>query len=208
MARVFYFVDGFNVYHALDWTHPGDPHRYRRHKWLNLSRLGQLFLQGGDTLAGIKYFTTLPTWDAGKLARHQLYVSALRNEGVEVVFGAFKGKDVLCRNCGATFRTREEKQTDVNIALHLFQAAVADLYDKAVLISGDTDLIPALNAVRALYPAKRMGVVIPIGRASQDLKNQADFHFKMKEIHLQSAQFPDPLILRDGTPLAKPRSWA
>jgi uncharacterized LabA/DUF88 family protein len=78
----------------------------------------------------------------------------------------------------------EEKQTDVNIALKLFEPAVQDGYDKAMIISGDTDLLPAAKTVRSIFPFKSIGVVIPIGRSSEDFKKNADFHFKMKEHQL------------------------
>ena len=64
--------------------------------------------------------------------------------------------------------TFEEKRTDVNIAIHLFQNAVMDAYDKAVLVSGD--IIPAVQAVQKTFPQKNLSVVIPIGRRAEELK--------------------------------------
>src|SRR5215469_10766422 len=106
-----------------------------------------------------------------------------------------------------TFWSFEEKQTDVNIALSLFQLAVADRYDKAVIISGDTDLLPAVKAVRSTFPSKHLGVVIPIGRASEDFKKQADFHYKMREQHLASSRFSDVIALKDKSLLKCPDTW-
>ena len=101
----------------------------------------------------------------------------------------------------------EEKQTDVNIALTLFRLAVEDRFDKAIIISGDTDLLPAVKAVQATFPQKQIGVVIPIGRASEDFKNNVDFHFKMKEHQLKASVLPDPVTLADGTKLHCPVTW-
>jgi hypothetical protein len=44
-----------------------------------------------------------------------------------------------------------------------------DQYDRAVIISGDTDLIPAIKAVRSTFPQKQIGVMIPIGKSSEDI---------------------------------------
>ncbi|MCL5016379.1 MAG: NYN domain-containing protein [Patescibacteria group bacterium] len=41
-----------------------------------------------------------------------------------------------------------EKGTDVKISIDLVIEAIEDLYDTAILISSDTDLIPALQYVR------------------------------------------------------------
>jgi len=208
MPKTIAFIDGFNLYHALDYLDTGSDHtRYRKYKWLNLKRLASMFVFGKDTLEDVFYFTTLATWDAGKTARHRLYIRALESEGIKVVYGEFKRKTKHCNACKANFLSFEEKQTDVNIALQLFQLAIQERYDKGIIISGDTDLIPAIKAVHASFPAKQIGVVIPIGRASEDLKNQADFHFKMREHHLIKSLLPNPFTLSDGTVLNAPAGW-
>jgi uncharacterized LabA/DUF88 family protein len=201
MGRVAFFVDGFNLYHALD-----NP-IYRTYKWLNLWTLAGLFLTKHDAVEEVLYFTTLATWDPGKVARHRLYIKAQENYVVKTIFGEFKRKDKKCRHCHQTFSTFEEKQTDVNIALHLFDLAIRERYDKAIIISGDTDLIPAIKTVRAAFPGKQIGVIIPIGRASEDLKKQADFHHKMRVHHLQASRLPNLLTLLDKTTIECPPNW-
>lgn len=208
MAKIYFFVDGFNLYHALNhFADAPDHNRYHKYKWISLTQLAMRYITKADTLAGIDYFTTLATWDPSKVARHLLFIKAQENEGVNVIYGQFKRKDRHCNLCKKWYVSKEEKQTDVNIALRLFQLAVQGAYDKAVIISGDTDLLPAIKAVQTTYPGKAIGVVIPIGRASEDLKKQADFHYKMKAKHLDSSIYPDPYILKDGTSLACPSTW-
>ena len=203
MARIFFFVDGFNLYHALD-DHP----EYRKYKWVSLSKLCACYvIEKTDRISGIEYFTSLATWDLGKVARHNIFIKALENEGVTVVYGQFKVRDRRCKVCGKTFKSFEEKQTDVNIALRLFQLAVQDRYDKAIIVSGDTDLLPSIKAVQATFPAKQVGVVIPIGRASEDLKKQTDFHYRMKQKHLATCRYDDTITLRDGSVLVCPDDW-
>lgn len=202
MAKVYFLVDGFNLYHALD-TRP-DWHKF---KWLSLTRLARCYIQSTDSLQGIEYFTTLATWDPAKVARHKLFIKANEDEGVVITYGEFKRKDRRCTLCKKMFSTFEEKQTDVNIALRLLELAVQDQYDKAIIVSGDTDLLPAVKAVQRTFPAKKIGVVIPIGRASEDFKKRADFHHKMKVYHLLAARFPDSVRLRDGTLLNCPPAW-
>ena len=209
MARVFFFVDGFNLYHALDFfAGAKDHHRYRKYKWTSLTSLARCYLTDKrDTIAGIEYFTTLATWDQHKVARHQDFIKAQINEGVSVVYGEFKLRDKRCTLCKRIYQAHEEKQTDVNIAVRLLQLAFQNHYDKAIIISGDTDLLPAVRAVQRTFPGKPIGVVIPIGKASEDFKKQANFHYKMKEFHLSSSRLADPLILSDGTVLHCPATW-
>jgi len=202
MANVYVLVDGFNFYHALD-TNP----TYHCYKWLSLIKLSKCFILGNDHLEGVEYFTTLATWDPAKVARHRLFIKANETEGVKVIYGQFKRKQRKCPECLKLIRTFEEKQTDVNIALRLFELAVQDRYDKAIIISGDTDLIPAVKVVQKTFPAKKVGVLLPIGRASEDLKQQTDFHHKMKLQHLISSRFEDRIVLADGSTLDCPTSW-
>jgi uncharacterized LabA/DUF88 family protein len=208
MAKVTFLVDGFNLYHALDYTPSGPDHfKYRKYKWLNLLKLASLFVGKLDTLEQVIMFTALATWDADKVARHKLFIRANESVGVSVVYGQFKRKDRRCRLCKGRFSGFEEKQTDVNIALTLFRLAVADTYDRAVIVSGDTDLIPAIKAVRATFPHKQIGVIVPIGKASEDMLKIADFRFKMREHHLISSRFPDQVVLPDKSTLDCPATW-
>jgi uncharacterized LabA/DUF88 family protein len=206
MSRIVFLIDGFNLYHALDDKGPSHP-SYNRYKWISLTKLVSCYVTKKDTIEGIYYFTTLASWSAAKVARHQAFIRVQEIEGVRVVYGEFKRKKIHCRLCNGDFWTHEEKQTDVNIALKLFQLAATDAFDKAIIISGDTDLLPSVRAVKATYPAKQIGVVIPIARVSEDFKKSVDFHYKMKEKHLQSSRMNDIITLPDGSTLSCPPNW-
>ena len=202
MNRVSFFVDGFNLYHALDCKAA-----YHKYKWLDFDKLVKCYLTQNDNLVDIFYFTAYVTWDPHKLNRHKIFVQALRTRNVKIIFGKFKRKDKFCTICKRTFSTFEEKQTDVNIAISLFKNAMEDKFDTAVIISGDSDLIPSIEAIKSSFPAKRVGIIIPIGRKSESLKNVCDFHMKMKEKHLNSSLFPNKIDLGSGVQLTCPSSW-
>lgn len=208
MARITFFIDGFNLYHALDYLESGPDHtRYRKYKWLNLYKLAGLFVGRLDSLEQVLLFTALATWDPSKVQRHKLFIKANESAGVSVVYGEFKRKDKRCTLCHQRYSTFEEKQTDVNIALQLLQFAVLDRYDRAVIVSGDTDLIPAIKAVRSTFPTKQIGVILPIGKSSEDLIRHADFKHKMREHHLATSRFPDTITLIDKSTLQCPPNW-
>jgi uncharacterized LabA/DUF88 family protein len=101
----------------------------------------------------------------------------------------------------------EEKETDVNIAIQLLEQALKDTYDIAMIISGDSDLLPALRAVKRNYPDKTFGVIIPPGREAELLKKEADFHRKIKFKHLESSRLPEAIKLVDGKTLVCPEKW-
>jgi uncharacterized LabA/DUF88 family protein len=212
--RVIAFVDGFNLYHALDVSvehgRNADGTKkyykpYARYKWLDLQKICKCFLTKNEELSAVYYFTALTTWSEEKMMRHRLYIRALESIGIHTVYGAFKEKDVFCTHCKHMFVKREEKRTDVNIAIHVQGLAQKDMYDRALLLTGDSDLIPAVEWVRTHYPEKRISVIVPIGRpVTQHLRAVANDHGKIKESHLQASLLPAVIYLQGGKDIVSP----
>jgi uncharacterized LabA/DUF88 family protein len=182
------FIDGFNLYHALDDL--GQRHL----KWLNLRALCEHFAPRPDhEVREIYYFSAYATWRPAAFKRHRVYVKALQAVGVTPVLGSFKAKDRNCRRCNNVWKDHEEKETDVNIAIYLLLGAFNDTFDRALLVSGDSDLVPAVSALREGFPAKDVRVVAPIGRGhSMDLYRAAggSKHCRrMKRLHVERSLF-------------------
>ena len=85
--------------------------------------------------------------------------------------------------------------------------AIQDKYDNAIIVSGDSDLIPSIKAVQETFPTKRIGIVIPIGRRAEELKNVTDFHYKMKEKHLKTSLFDQEIDLGNDQKIICPLDW-
>jgi len=175
MNRYCFYIDGFNVYYSLNTR------RFRKYKWLNYRKVAESAVPSGDAIVGVFYFTTFVSWKADSVVRHKQYIKAFRFAGVDTVFGRFMQKKVRCHICGRHYKTREEKQTDVNIALHVLCDGINDLYDRAVIVSGDTDLIPAIEASHRILPEKEIGVMFPLRRYNNSLERAADFAMTMRE---------------------------
>ena len=189
MIRVSAFIDGFNVYHAVDDL--GKPHL----KWLDLKKVLHSFIDPNrHTLAAVYYFSAYATWLPDAYLRHQAYVKALEWSGVKPIMGAFKAKDRGCNRCGAGWTAHEEKESDVNIALYMLRGAARNEYDEAFLVTGDSDLAPAVKMIKIDFPAKRIKVIVPPGRRrSKELFLLAQKEARIKEVHLERALFP-PII--------------
>ena len=199
MSRYSFYIDGFNVYYALQKG-------YRQYKWLDYMRLAQAVIRSGDTIDGVYYFTTFATWKQENVKRHKEYIRALRSVGVEVVMGRFMVKEATCHICKGRYRTHEEKRTDVNIALRVTTDAIFDQYDRALIISADSDLLPVINTVHKHASDKEIGVMFPIGRSSLDLRQNADFRLKMSPKLLRRSQFPDELTI-GNMKAVRPETW-
>ncbi len=200
MSRYCFYIDGFNVYYSLNTR------RFRKYKWLDYRKVAESITRTGDSVIGIFYFTTFVEWKPASVARHKQYIKALRSVGVDTVFGRFMQKKVRCHVCGRYYKTREEKQTDVNIALRLLSDAITDTYDRAVIVSGDTDLVPVIEAVHRVSPDKEIGVMFPLRRYNNSLEKAADFAITMREKMLSRCQFPDKVKI-GSTTIERPDSW-
>jgi len=107
MRRTVFFIDGFNVYHALQ----KDRH-YHKYKWLNYEALAKALVSKDNQIVNIFYFTAYTQWDAAKKARHQSYVKALQLNRIKTIFGKFKLRDKTCTVCKKTYKTFEENQKE------------------------------------------------------------------------------------------------
>lgn len=201
MSRACFFFDGFNLYHSIDKPY------LCKYKWLSYARLASNLKFIGDEISKVFLFTAYADWDLDKVARHKILLRAQEAEGVEVVLGRFKHKDSKCRKCGSIYLQHIEKQTDVNIAVHLLKSAMMDEFERAYIISGDTDLIPAIKVFREMFPRKEACVVFPFRRKGDELKSVCNYHKKIQDSHLKASLLPNPFVLGDGSSLWRPASW-
>ncbi len=158
MTRIIAYIDGFNLYHAIHDLRA--PHL----KWLDLWSVTSSLLKDDEELNSVYYFSAYANWMPEAASRHRQYVKALKHAGVTCVMGHFKESRHSCRQCRAKWTKHEEKETDVNIAVQLVADSFQDNFDKAILITADSDLAPAIKIVNAHIPEKNVFVVSPPGR--------------------------------------------
>ena len=141
----------------------------------------------------MNYFSAYATWLPDGYKRHRNYTKALQEVGVNLVLGQFKDKFLKCRKCGRQYTTKEEKETDVNIALRLVTDGMLDKYDRAILITADTDLSVAVDNARLLSPSKEVFVVAPPGRMRRARGLNPKYELKPGRIalHLLQEQYFD-----------------
>ncbi|MBT9160509.1 MAG: NYN domain-containing protein [Dehalococcoidia bacterium] len=213
MNRTIFLVDGFNLYHSLVEAHHDG--RAATAKWLDLRKLCCSYLPLAGRIGGkradmehIYYFSAPPTHRSqDKIDRHALYMRCLRASGVDVQLGRFKKKSVHCNKCNRDFFTHEEKETDVAIATKLFEICHLEQCDTAILMTGDTDLAPAVVTCKRIFPNKPIFFAFPYKRTNAELAKIAPESFSIKLRSCLKCQFPDPLVLADGTEIKKPDLW-
>ena len=156
--RVKVYIDGFNLYHAIDEIRP-----YKAHlKWVDLWGLSESLIKPSENLVGVEYFSAFKKTNIARFKRHEQYVAALEYQGVSTNMGKFKQKKTKCMAaCKQEFTAWEEKETDVHIAVKMVEDAFTDQFDKAILITADTDLIPPMESIRSYHSDKVVVVIAP-----------------------------------------------
>lgn len=200
-TKVIAYIDGFNLYFGL---RAGYGHRYL---WLDVEALASTLLKPGQELVGVRYFTARVRNDPPAEHRQGTYLSALSTRPLTTVIeGRFQKKRTKCRGCATTWKTYEEKETDVSIAVALVEDAVSDAYDTALLVSGDSDLCPGVRALKRLRPEKRVIAVFPPNRHSDDLRQAVDGSFVLGAANIRRSLLPDQMTVL-GTVLTRPAKW-
>ncbi|NIA15988.1 MAG: NYN domain-containing protein [Nitrospiraceae bacterium] len=214
VKRVIAYIDGFNLYFGLREK------KWQRYYWLNVQALVQRFLKPDSRLVFTKYFTARisgsrpgdPTHRAQELdAKRQRQCDFLDALGtlphLRIYEGHYLSKVAKCFHCNRSWQTHEEKMTDVQIATEMLTDAFGDAFDTALLISGDSDLVPPIRAVTRLFSGKRVVVAFPPKRESGQLKKVADAFLNIGRGVLKHSQFPDQVVKPDGYVLNRPTKW-
>lgn len=200
------YVDGFNLYYGMLVPNPA-------WKWLDLSALARALRPNDETT--VRYFTAKvrPVPDPGSQARQRLYLKALETlPNVSIHYGRFKTnptrKPLVHPEPGgpktAEVWKTEEKGSDVNLATFLLLDGVDDLYDEALVISGDSDLVgPVREANRRFGPVH----VLNPRHLHSELARVAASYRSLEPAIVAASQFLDTVTLASGRTVTRPVSY-
>lgn len=194
MRRLALYIDGFNFYHAVHDLRK--PHL----KWANLWSLAESISWTNEQVVLVRYFSAYATWLPDAMKRHQSYVKALEHVGVDAVIAHFKTKAMQCKVCESKWDSREEKETDVHLALRILADAEDDLFDRAAILSADSDLVPVVKMVKARHPNKKIMVCAPPKRFGhgRNLQQVADQYIQISPAKIEASLFPKEIVDTDG----------
>src|SRR5437867_1621774 len=142
--KICIFFDGQNFYRSLL--------RYDETLRVDYDRLAAWITQqvgGGAAMFGGAYYYVGVSAGAPPLVEGFL-------KGLELRPGYFVKRDPRvrragrCPTCGAEYEYTTEKRVDTRLVADLIHYAANGAYDAAVLVSGDDDFVPAVEAVNAL----------------------------------------------------------
>jgi len=219
------YIDGYNLYYGVL--------RSSSYKWLDVVKLFSTLTKERSPdadICAIRFFTApvkIRFANHGEASQKSQrdYHKALETlyPNFSIIMGYFnptegwypRYQNPVDRNDTVRAWSLEEKQTDVNIALHMYRDIAKKETEQCVLISNDSDLIPALNAITEDFPETKIGSIIPIIRKSNDFERQPNkgllqcAHWMrgyIREEELQAAQLPEKIPTKKKA-LFKPMYW-
>ena len=199
--RVAAYIDGFNLYFGIRESGRG-------HLWLDLEALVQSLLKPQQQLVAVRYFTARVRHDLPAEQRQQTYLEALaaHSSVLDIRLGRFQRKSKKCYSCGLSRNEYEEKETDVSLAVTLLADGVKGLYDTAMLVSADSDMSPAVQALRELAPGARVIAALPPNSRSFQLQGICDAAIPIGLAKVRQAQLPKT-VMNGPRPLTRPEHW-
>lgn len=90
--------------------------------------------------------------------------------------------------------------------LSLVEDALNGLYDTALLVSADSDMAPAIRALRRLVPGARVLAAVPPNRRSPRLQAICDATIPIGMAKIRQSQLPD-IVMAGSHRLTRPDHW-
>jgi len=201
--RIIAYIDGFNLYYGMKEAGRKDT------LWLNIQLLAQNLLKPDQELVFTKYFTSRVKNDPPKERRQNTYIEAIETlADCQIYYGRHQFHVEKCRKCAHSYLYASEKMTDVNIAVEMLGDAYLDKYDMALLITGDSDLIPPIKAIHHLFNTKRVFVAFPPNRHNVDIQRAAKGNIIIGKERLRNSQFSENVVKKGGFILKRPAEWS
>ncbi len=128
---------------------------------MDLRALVSCYLEDGDELGRVYYFSALLESNPEKKDRHLKYINALETKGVTIVLGKFKMlEDVFLNRC-----------------------------DKMILVTADTDFVSTVKKIRKLFSKKKIILLAPPSRFKQchELRKAVHASLEIKKAHIKKS---------------------
>lgn len=209
--RAAFYIDGFNLYHAIDEM--DKPYL----KWVSYYKISKILADPAEEVVKVVWCTAKTKKSPAKGDRHDRLVNAQKLEGVLPRMGHFVDETRECRNCEAKWFHPTEKEGDINVAINLLRDAFRDEFDHAYLVTADSDQAATVRMFIDEFKEKEITIVAPPGRRrSEHLYNIANNTINITELILEKAVMPEIIIsprprfisnVRRPVEYAPPQGW-
>ena len=197
--KVIVFVDANNWYHNVKkWFTPSE---------IDISKVVDFIAKEKDLeVLEIRWYASIPSIEDDKLdyMKHMSFLSILQEKGIKVItrkLQRLSNKEILkkrqelleswdlCEVCKPIVKesfldisdhSKKEKGIDVWIAIDMVKEAINNKIDCAVLVSGDSDFVPAFNLIKEIKK-EALSCFVPRGY-SNELRQKFPYLLLTREI--------------------------
>ena len=202
--KVIVYVDGFNLYYGLKKNM-----KWRRYYWLDVVKFFEMFMKPNQELVCVKYFSAKPDNLDKALRQNAFFQANKENTKFQLFLGKYLRKNIKCYNCGHIIQTYEEKESDVRIATQIVNDANNHHCDVAIVVSADSDMIPAIEL--AMAAGTKVFVYFPPFHRSNSLSGISTsrvINLERYESRFRQCILPDVVHLKSADfDLAIPDKW-
>ena len=164
--KVIVYIDGQNFYHSVRDTFG----QKFDAKYTNFWKLAE-FLSGSQDLelVGVKYYTAHYPFevDPEKNRQDQAAFDRWKAQGVKIELGIFKTHPS---------QPPVEKGVDVRLAIDLVVDGFSGYYNRAYVLSKDSDIVPAISKIRQLKSNAEVYCVTLDNKPPSDYRSQCNGH--------------------------------
>ena len=200
--RVIFYNDGNNLFRAVHSAGWFDV------LWVDLASLGHLMSTIMDgppaEMVRFKHFTARPCDNPAHInptADPHIFDRFITANRLSSFVQVFLGRSV---HVPGQKRSHEEKGTDVNLAYQLASDAHKDVFDTAVVISGDTDFAGMLKESTKDFPSKRFVIAGPPLRQNRLSEATNIETVPITYEILKASQLPNPIMTPKGCVIRAP----
>jgi hypothetical protein len=178
-------------------------------------------LRPDEDVVWIKMFSAMidptnPGSDARE--RQERYFKALRTlQKVRLILGVFQDREVQCKaECRQKYLVPEEKKTDVNLAVEVLSDAISGNCDSMSVVSGDSDIQPAIEWVAKNRSHTKITVYVPSLPSEQGFRRTDYYRTRGMAVdcrflplaNIKDHQLPNMVKLPDAKFAVRPHVWA
>ncbi len=169
--RVAIFIDGSNFYHSMKKI-------LRINERVDYEKLINLLVKNRDLVTTYYYVTKLDeNLDKEKYDKHLLYIRELSKiKKFKIILCSFKKIKRIDGNYSYIV-----KGDDVYLAHDLLIGAFDNLYDTAIIVSGDEDFLPIIQTIRVRF-GKKVENAYFRASSSYKLRKSCNFSLRLNKI--------------------------
>ena len=115
--------------------------------------------------------------------------------------GVFKKVKRKCSKCLKQYTAYEENGTDVAIASKMASYAAANLFDKALLFSADSDLVPVVRIILQDHEDKEVHIVTTTSRIrnAKELRSVSSGYISIDQSNFEKNLLPRRVFVNGST---------